>query len=156
MNGQRTRAFVLTLAQCWHTLCQHRSREVLERSNSTFRQVLAQSVLTAVQRGVRTHWRRLGASLWQYDVKDSSNLLKIASSFFARFRSQANTCSNSVPTAALAGVRTLCHQQNQGRCWPQKRANSRPWCATVTAVERRPWSKQYCTLPHLQRKGAPL
>ena len=38
---------VLTLAHCWHTLCQHRSGEVLERSNSTLRQVLAQSVLTA-------------------------------------------------------------------------------------------------------------
>ena len=27
----------LTLEQCWHTLCQHNSREVLARANSTLR-----------------------------------------------------------------------------------------------------------------------
>ena len=50
-----TRGLVLTLERCWHTLFQHRSGEVLERSNSRLRQVLAQSVLTAGSRGVRTH-----------------------------------------------------------------------------------------------------
>jgi len=52
--GIRNRGAVLTLAQCWHTLFQQRSSEVLERSNSTLRQVLAQGVLTAGSRGVRT------------------------------------------------------------------------------------------------------
>ena len=51
--------------------------------------------------------------------------------FLARFRSQANMCSNSVPTAALAGVRTLCQQQSQGKCWHTERANSRRGCANV-------------------------
>ena len=41
------RVFVLTLERCWHTLCQHCSREVLARANSTPGQVLAQGVLTA-------------------------------------------------------------------------------------------------------------
>ena len=40
-------------------------------------------------------------------------------------------CSNSVPTAELAGVRTLCQQQNQGRCWHKECSNSRPWCSNV-------------------------
>ena len=50
-----SRVFVLTLERCWHTVCQHRSREVLARANSTPGQVLAQSVLAAGSRGVRTH-----------------------------------------------------------------------------------------------------
>ena len=76
----------------------------------------------------------LGASFCQDDVKKCSKSLKIArncSNFVARFRSHTNMCSNSVPTAALAGVRTLCQQQNQGRCWHQKRSNSAPQCSNV-------------------------
>ena len=76
----------------------------------------------------------MGASFCQDDVKKCSSSLKIArnrSNFVARFRSHANMCSNSVPTAALAGVRTLCQQQSQGKCWHRLCANSRAQCANV-------------------------
>ena len=125
---QHARVFGLTLEQCWHTVCQHCSREVLARANSTPGQVLAQSVLTAGSRGVRTHWRQVSANM---TLKNRSHFAQNRSNFLARFRSQANTCSNSVPTASLAGARTLCQQQNQGRCWHQKRSNSAPQCSNV-------------------------
>ena len=98
-------------------------------------EVLAHGVLTAGSRGVIEHIGDvLGASFCQDDVKKCSSSLKIArnrSNFVARFRSHANMCSNSVPTAALAGVRTLCQQQSQGKCWHTERANSRRGCANV-------------------------
>ena len=56
VSGVGATAPVLTLEQCWHTVCQHCSREVLARANSTSGQVLAHGVLTAGSRGVRTHW----------------------------------------------------------------------------------------------------
>ena len=86
------------LGRCWHKVFQQQVQEVLEHIGDVLR-----------------------ASFCQDDVQKCSKLLKIARNrtiFVARFRSHANMCSNSVPTAALAGVRTLCQQQNQGRCWP--------------------------------------
>ena len=73
----------------------------------------------------------MATSFCQHDIKNRSHFAQNRSNFLARFRSQANTCSNSVPTASLAGVRTLCQQQNQGRCWHQKRSNSAPQCSNV-------------------------
>ncbi len=85
------RVFGLTLEQCWHTVCQHCSREVLARANSTPGQVLAQSVLTAGSRGVRTHWRQVSANMTS---KIAHILLKIARIFLlasARRRTRVPT-----------------------------------------------------------------
>ena len=63
----------------------------MERSNSTFRQVLAQSVLTAGSRGVRTHWRQVSANMTS---KIAHILLKIARIFLlasARRRTRVPT-----------------------------------------------------------------
>ena len=90
-RDQGGRVFGLTLEQCWHTVCQHCSREVLARANSTPGQVLAQGVLTAGSRGVRTHWRQVSANMTS---KVAHILLKIARIFMlasARRRTRVPT-----------------------------------------------------------------
>ena len=109
-------------------------REVLARANSTPGQVLAQSVLTAGSRGVRTHWRQVSANMTS---KIAHILLKIARIFLlasARRRTR---------------VPTVCQQ----RRWQvlEHCANSRIRAGvgtksvltvhlSVLTLERRPWS----------------
>ena len=127
------RVFGLTLEQCWHTVCQHCSREVLARANSTPGQVLAQSVLTAGSRGVRTHWRQVSADMTS---KIAHILLKIARIFLLA-SARRRTC-----------VPTVCQQ----RRWQvlEHCANSRIRAGvgpksvltvdvSVLTLERRPW-----------------
>ena len=40
------RAYVLTVAHCWHKLFEHKTQTLLERSNTSRQKLLAQTVLT--------------------------------------------------------------------------------------------------------------
>ena len=73
----------------------------------------------------------LEASFCQDDIKYRSHLPKIARMFLLPSARRPKFVPNSVPTASLPGVRTLCQQQNQGRCWHSKLANSRYWRSNV-------------------------